>query len=113
MLDSLSHNFQVHPFFNKDPKPPTASAFQWHKPLGDRGTCLHGTNLTPISTSKVAAFDLDGTLIKPSFGKGAVTKAPKGSPPAWEWWRDRVPAMLQDLTSEGSVLKQCSLEISS
>ncbi|KAJ4480431.1 polynucleotide kinase 3 phosphatase-domain-containing protein [Lentinula edodes] len=93
---------KVHPFFSKSPKEPkTTGTFQWQKPLGARGSCLHGTNLTPVCSSKVAAFDLDGTLIKPSFGKGAVKKASKGAPPAWEWWRDKIPHALEELSSEG------------
>ncbi|KAJ3896711.1 polynucleotide kinase 3 phosphatase-domain-containing protein [Lentinula edodes] len=93
---------KVHPFFSNSPKEPkTTGTFQWQKPLGARGSCLHGTNLTPVCSSKVAAFDLDGTLIKPSFGKGAVKKASKGAPPAWEWWRDTVPHALEELRLEG------------
>ncbi|KAJ3742004.1 polynucleotide kinase 3 phosphatase-domain-containing protein [Lentinula detonsa] len=93
---------KVHPFFSKSSKEPkTTNAFQWHKALGARSSCLYGTNLIPACSPKVAAFDLDGTLIKPSFGKGAVKKALKGSPPAWEWWKDKVPDTLKDLNSEG------------
>ncbi|KAJ3827702.1 polynucleotide kinase 3 phosphatase-domain-containing protein [Lentinula raphanica] len=92
----------VHPFFNKPNKyPKQTDAFQWHKALGACGTCLYGTNLVPACSSKVAAFDLDGTLIKSSFGKGAVKKAPKGSPPTWEWWREKVPDTLEKLNTEG------------
>ncbi|KAJ4488291.1 polynucleotide kinase 3 phosphatase-domain-containing protein [Lentinula aciculospora] len=91
-----------HPFFSNSSKGfGSTGTFQWHKPLGARSTCLYGTNLTPTCSSKVAAFDLDGTLIKPSFGKGAVKKASKGSPPTWEWWRDKVPSTLKELSSEG------------
>ncbi|KAE9406991.1 PNK3P-domain-containing protein [Gymnopus androsaceus JB14] len=88
---------KVHPFFSKEPKESKSTTFQWHRPLGDNGTCLHGTNLTPVSSSKVAAFDLDGTLIKPSFGKGSV------KPPEWAWWKDNklIPNALKELNSQG------------
>ncbi|KIK63827.1 hypothetical protein GYMLUDRAFT_71948 [Collybiopsis luxurians FD-317 M1] len=94
---SSSKAAKIHPFFSKGPQESSQSgAFQWHKPLGIRGTCLYATNLSPQSFSKVAAFDLDGTLIK------AVKKASKGSPPGWEWWRrDKVPNALKDLSEQG------------
>ncbi|KAF5391877.1 hypothetical protein D9757_001630 [Collybiopsis confluens] len=87
----------VHPFFMKKAR---QSSLRWHKPFG--GTCLYATNLAPALSSKIAAFDLDGTLIKPSLGRGAVKKAPKGAPPAWDWWTpNKVPETLQNLTQDG------------
>jgi bifunctional polynucleotide phosphatase/kinase len=82
---------KVHPFFTKPlPSQETdLSPFNWRKSLGIHGTCLHGINLKPVSSTKVAAFDLDGTLIK----------GLKGS--LWEWWREVVPSRLKELHDEG------------
>lgn len=92
------HSDQIplaHPFFMK-PEEKRAldassnSAFQWLKSLGTQGSCLHGINLQPAATSKVAALDLDGTLIKQEFGKSNFA-----------WWNSRVPQKLRDLHGSG------------
>ncbi|KAF9239632.1 HAD-like domain-containing protein [Melanogaster broomeanus] len=91
---------KVHPFFSKPSASTstTTSGFQWLKPsLGPKRTCLHGINLSPPATAKVAAFDLDGTVIKSRHknrGKGAEALT-------WEWWRNAVPGKLQDLHQDG------------
>ncbi|KAF9001999.1 polynucleotide kinase 3 phosphatase-domain-containing protein [Cyathus striatus] len=90
---STSKVQKVHPFFVKD-QGQKDTPFQWLKPLGPKGTCLHGTNLQPQYLANVAAFDLDGTLIKSEFSK-------KGTPSQWEWWRSIVPAKLQELHQAG------------
>jgi bifunctional polynucleotide phosphatase/kinase len=56
--------------------------------------------LDPKSSSKVAAFDLDGTLIK-----GDVKS---NSTPVWEWWRNVVPSKLKEVHQSG-----CGLSLSS
>ncbi|KAL1745447.1 polynucleotide kinase 3 phosphatase-domain-containing protein [Schizophyllum fasciatum] len=90
---------KVHPFFAKpSEKPP--SAFQWLKPLGPKGSCWHATNLTPTAATRVAAFDLDGTVIKSSFGKG-VPKAKAGVLATFEWWNSVVPKKLEEVYNEG------------
>ncbi|KAI5900063.1 PNK3P-domain-containing protein [Schizophyllum commune H4-8] len=93
---------KVHPFFAKaSEKPP--GAFQWLKPLGPKGSCWHATNLTPTAAPRVAAFDLDGTVIKSSFGKG-VSKAKAKGPAAsanFEWWNPVVPKKLEEVYNEG------------
>ncbi|KAK7689194.1 hypothetical protein QCA50_007885 [Cerrena zonata] len=81
---------KVFPIFSK----PQASDFQWAKPLGRSGTCLHGVNLAPKLHAKVAAFDLDGCLIESSFGK-------KQDPSTFKWWRPIVPNKLKSLYEEG------------
>ncbi|THV08085.1 PNK3P-domain-containing protein [Dendrothele bispora CBS 962.96] len=94
-----SKHKKIHPFFTKPSasNTSTSSNFVWQKSLGVHGTCLHGVNLSPPSSSKVAAFDLDGTIIKSSFSSGKNTKAP-----SWEWWKsDAVPSRLELLHSEG------------
>ena len=71
--------------------------FQWLQPLGPTGSCLHGINLQPKASQKVATFDLDGTVIKSSF----ATKSAAGQPPSWEWWRASVPDKLKELHETG------------
>ncbi|KAG7452953.1 PNK3P-domain-containing protein [Guyanagaster necrorhizus] len=96
---------KVHPFFTKDRSSDAStiskpdSMFHWLKPLGSRGTCLHAINLAPKSFAKVATFDLDGTLIKSSFGKGS--KREKGNPTHFEWWDGTVPKVLKRLHQDG------------
>ncbi|KII88856.1 hypothetical protein PLICRDRAFT_159754 [Plicaturopsis crispa FD-325 SS-3] len=84
---------KVHPFFEK---PPTeVQAFQWLRPsLGPKRTCLHGTNLSPESYTKVAAFDLDGTIIKSRVGL-------EYQPLRWDWWHPSVREKLKALYQSG------------
>ncbi|KAJ7759134.1 polynucleotide kinase 3 phosphatase-domain-containing protein [Mycena metata] len=79
---------KIHPLFGPK-KPPVAESgpFRWSKPSGPNGSCLHGKHLVPSSSVKVAAFDLDGTVISLS------------SP--WHWWNASVPAKLRKAASEG------------
>jgi hypothetical protein len=100
MLSTSPHkltclNIQVHPFFSKgqDKDPGT---FQWLPPLGPNRSCLHGINLHPKASQKVAAFDLDGTIINSAL-RGKVVDGK----PAWEWWRSFVPDKLKTLVEEG------------
>ncbi|KAI9056643.1 PNK3P-domain-containing protein [Trametes sanguinea] len=73
----------------------STSSFRWLSPaLGPNRSCLHGVNLDPKPSSKVAAFDLDGCLIKGIFPK-------KGAPPSFEWWRPVVPKKLKELHEQG------------
>lgn len=90
----------VHPFFTKDniKNNKSSGSFRWLPPLGKNKTCLHGLNLEPKSASKVAAFDLDGTIIK---FKKQTSVSSNGE---WEWWNSVVPAKLRDVAGEGYVL---------
>ncbi|KIO19192.1 hypothetical protein M407DRAFT_31177 [Tulasnella calospora MUT 4182] len=85
----------VHPFFlpKKEGEPGPIQWFGW---LG--GTCRHGVHLQPKSSTKVAAFDLDGTLIKPKSG----AKFAKDHED-WKWWADgtTIPKKLKELDEEG------------
>jgi len=63
--------------------------------LGKNKTCFHGKNLRPKCCPKVAAFDLDGTIIK--FTKQTFSSN------GWEWWDATVPAKLQSMAEEGLV----------
>ncbi len=93
----MAEHQKVHPFFTKPlEKAPTQGAFQWLQPLGPKRSCLYGINLEPKASSKVAALDLDGTIIK-SHIKG---KSVDGKP-EWEWWRSFVPEKLRVLSEEG------------
>ncbi|KAG6335223.1 hypothetical protein ID866_3868 [Astraeus odoratus] len=86
---------KIHPFFSKQSQVPP-SQFQWLKPsLGPKRTCLHGVSLSPPCLPKVAALDLDGTVIKwnpKNRGKGSALQ--------WEWWRNVVPSKIQALHEE-------------
>lgn len=84
--------------------PPELSPFRWLSPVDH--TCLRGVHLSPLqiylesrnradpSSVKVAAFDLDGTLIRfAGFGvKGPVK---------FDWWRASVPDKLKELHAQG------------
>jgi hypothetical protein len=88
-------NIQVHPFFSKKDSTPQGT-FQWFSPLGPNRSCLHGINLHPKASHKVAAFDLDGTIINSAL-RGKVVDGK----PVWEWWRSFVPDRLKSLVDEG------------
>jgi bifunctional polynucleotide phosphatase/kinase len=60
------------------------------EPLGGARSCLYGVNLQLVHGPKVAAFDLDGTLIKSSFMSEE-----------WAWWTSSVPAMLKEVHEAG------------
>jgi bifunctional polynucleotide phosphatase/kinase len=85
----------VHPFFAKR-TPDTSAAFRWLDPLGPKRTCLHAVNLDPKPSSKVAMFDLDGTLINSTFNSLD-----------WQWWRTSVPEKLRKLSEEEYVFDPC------
>lgn len=75
-----------------------AALFKWHSNLGSPATCLHGTYLTPTCSTKIAAYDIDGCLIK--------TKPPFHTFPKdkddWVIWKDTaVVARLQRAHAEG------------
>ncbi|KIO13120.1 hypothetical protein M404DRAFT_560335 [Pisolithus tinctorius Marx 270] len=91
---------KIHPFFSKQSQATSlseSSPFQWLKPsLGPKRTCLHGINLSPPCLSKIAALDLDGTVIKSNHNNRG-----KGSALQWEWWRNVVPSKMRTLHEEG------------
>ncbi|SNX85434.1 related to bifunctional polynucleotide phosphatase/kinase [Melanopsichium pennsylvanicum] len=47
---------------------------KWLDPIGSNGTCLHGVYGEPQPCSKVAFYDLDGTLVRPKNGKTFPSK---------------------------------------
>jgi bifunctional polynucleotide phosphatase/kinase len=82
----------VHPFFSKNPPKESepSGPFKWLSPLGKNKTCLHGVNLQPEAHSKIAAFDLDGTVIKFVNDNSE-----------WQWWNSVVPTKLRQVTRQG------------
>jgi bifunctional polynucleotide phosphatase/kinase len=92
--------------------------FRWLTPsLGPTRSCLHGVHLAPTTTSaRVAAFDLDGTVIKSSYievggnrrGGGKqqrrVMKKKQVNGLEWEWWRTVVPQKLKEAHDSGCAL---------
>lgn len=91
--------------------------FRWLSPsLGPTRSCLHGVHLAPTTSARVAAFDLDGTVIKSSYievgwnrragGGGGkqqrrVMKKKQGNGLEWEWWRAVVPQKLKEAHDSG------------
>jgi len=91
--------YSVHPFFTKSDEPSKPTAFKWIKPnLGPNRTLLHGINLNPTSSTKVAAFDLDDTLILGTFW----SKATEGE---WKWLNPNIPSKLKALHDDGYVTR--------
>lgn len=89
---------KVWPIFAKQ-APALPGAFRWLPSLGDNKTCLHGVNLTPKASQKVAAFDLDGCLILgTTFGRQSKSKA---AGPPFQWWRKMVPEKLKEVHDSG------------
>jgi len=66
----------------------------WLEPIG--GTCLHGVCGDPSPSAKIAAFDIDGTLIKVKSGKKFPTNADD-----WKLWGSNVPKKLQEAHEKG------------
>ncbi|KAJ7750282.1 polynucleotide kinase 3 phosphatase-domain-containing protein [Mycena metata] len=85
---------KIHPLFGPKPTPVAESGpLRWSKALGPDGSCLHVKHLDPPSSVKVAAFDLDGTVI---------SSLPFSAPALqWHWWNASVPAKLKKAASEG------------
>ena len=90
--------------------------FRWLKPLGAKRTCLFGLHLDPLAfftastPVRVAAFDLDGTLIVSPFDKSKGKARGKGSGGAlsgsggFQWWNAVVPKKLEEVKEQGYVL---------
>ncbi|THH08615.1 hypothetical protein EW145_g2580 [Phellinidium pouzarii] len=87
----------VFPLFDRssDAAAPVESIgpFHWKKlPFLLTSTCLFGENLAPALRSKIAAFDLDGTVIKWSASKNGTD---------WEYWNKKVPQVLKEVHDSG------------
>lgn len=89
----------VYSIFTKPDPSSTESTFRWDTPFGEKKTCLHGINLSPKISPKIAAFDLDGCLIESSFGFKA-----KGTQHSVKLWRNSVPTKLKEALSSGWVV---------
>lgn len=73
-----------------------ASHFRWHAKLGTQSSCLHGTHLRPTGSIKIAAFDIDGTLIL-TKGRGPFAT----SSDDWRIWSDLVVPKLKAAYDDG------------
>ncbi|KAH8108211.1 PNK3P-domain-containing protein [Cristinia sonorae] len=99
-LDGASKVPKLFPMFTKQgAAPPQSGSFRWLSPLGQGKTCLHGVNLEPKASSKVACFDLDGCLIESSFG--GAKKGKGSSTVTFKWWRPVIPAKLKEVHNAG------------
>ena len=90
--------------------------FRWLTPsLGPTRSCLHGVHLVPTTSARVAAFDLDGTVIKSAYIEVGSRRAGGGKQQhrvvkrqanglEWEWWRAVVPQKLKEAHDSGCVL---------
>jgi hypothetical protein len=79
----------VFPLF--EPASVRKNSFRFVRRKGNT-TVLHGIHLTPVLQPKIAAFDLDGTLIKTRTGN----IFPNGAAD-WKWWNDAVPTRLKEV----------------
>jgi bifunctional polynucleotide phosphatase/kinase len=105
----------VFPIFEKrragDEAAEDKKPFRWLTPsLGPTRSCLHGVHLAPTASERVAAFDLDGTIIKSNYiqvgragGKQRVMKR-QANRLEWEWWRAVVPQKLKEVHDSGCAL---------
>jgi bifunctional polynucleotide phosphatase/kinase len=88
--------------------------FRWLSPsLGPTRSCLHGVHLAPTASARVAAFDLDGTVIKSAYIEiGSRNRSGGGKQQhrvmkrqvnglEWEWWRAVVPQKLKEAHDAG------------
>ncbi|GAA5858481.1 hypothetical protein JCM8547_007325 [Rhodosporidiobolus lusitaniae] len=99
---------------NTSPAPPTAkksrfvssspststssqSAFKWLPSIGARRSLVHGINGNPQPSSKIAAFDFDQALVRPSGG-GKWYDSPVG----WELWQPHRPEAVEGEEEEES-----------
>ncbi|EGG03692.1 uncharacterized protein MELLADRAFT_89991 [Melampsora larici-populina 98AG31] len=68
--------------------------FQWLSIINE--SCIHGTYGNPIPTQKIAAFDLDSTLITTKSGN----TFPRNSDD-WKLWNPIIPKKLHQLNQDG------------
>ncbi|SPO27344.1 related to bifunctional polynucleotide phosphatase/kinase [Ustilago trichophora] len=52
----------------------SSKSLKWLDPIGPDKSCLHGVYGDPTPSSKVAFFDLDGTIVRPKGGKTFPSK---------------------------------------
>ena len=91
----------VFPIFQqRDTSSGAYDKFQWVKPLGPYYMCLHGVHLDPKIKSKLAIFDLDGTLIGSPFAKKS-SKDTRPKEQQWNWWHGQVVPTLKKLHEDG------------
>lgn len=65
--------------------------------IGEYAGSVHSeSTVRPSAPQRIAAFDLDDTLIAPSVG-GKWNRSASD----WRWWHDTVPTKLRDLHAQG------------
>ncbi|KPV76179.1 uncharacterized protein RHOBADRAFT_42507 [Rhodotorula graminis WP1] len=77
-------------------RPPAPSQGAWFANLGSGKGCGHFVSRSPAPSTKIAAFDIDGTLIRPHGN----SKYPK-SDSDWEWISPHVVPKLRKLHADG------------
>ncbi|TNY24593.1 polynucleotide kinase 3 phosphatase-domain-containing protein [Rhodotorula diobovata] len=77
-------------------RPPAPSQGSWLSHLGSGKGCGHFEWRSPAPSRKVAAFDIDGTLIQPQGGR----KYPKNDTD-WQWLNPHVVPKLRKLHADG------------
>ncbi|GAA5840763.1 hypothetical protein JCM9279_001214 [Rhodotorula babjevae] len=77
-------------------RPPEPSQGAWLADLGSGKGCGHFVSRSPAPSAKIAAFDIDGTLIRPRGN----TPFPK-SDSDWEWINPHVIPKLRKLHADG------------
>ncbi|KAH8116055.1 PNK3P-domain-containing protein [Phellopilus nigrolimitatus] len=87
---------RVFPIFGKSsdilPQDEPSGPFRWRRLPSLTASCLYGENSAPEIRTKIAAFDLDGTVIKwSSFNNGSQ----------WEYWNKKVPQALKQAHESG------------
>lgn len=85
---------KVFPIFNNSSTSEVqgTTPFMWEKHPLLSSTCLYGTNLAPKLRPKIAAFDLDGTIIHWS---------PSYKDDSFKYWHTKVPRMLKEAHDQG------------
>ncbi|CDH59919.1 bifunctional polynucleotide phosphatase kinase-like [Lichtheimia corymbifera JMRC:FSU:9682] len=80
---------RIHPFFSQQRNPIT-----WVQELPS--VIIARTDTSEFRSSRIAAFDLDGTLIKTKSGR--VHSKDSGD---WQWWHKDIPTTMQKLQDDG------------
>ncbi|KAI9021725.1 polynucleotide kinase 3 phosphatase-domain-containing protein [Phycomyces nitens] len=85
---------RIHPFFAEKPKEPMKRPIRW---ISSVDSVLFGKSLgNEQGRSKIAAFDLDSTLITTKSGR--VHAKDEND---WQWWHSSVQSKIENLHQEG------------
>ncbi|KAI9313286.1 polynucleotide kinase 3 phosphatase-domain-containing protein [Dichotomocladium elegans] len=86
-----NRNKRVHPFFNQKQR-----SLRWISALPTVLVAHSAADQEPLARSKVAAFDLDSTLIKTRTGRVFAKDSTD-----WQWWHTSIPEKLEQLYNDG------------